>query len=118
VRTCVIVDDSAAFLAAARELLEREGLRVLGVASNGAEALRQVREHAPDLVLMDIDLGTESGFDLAHELVGALRGSAPPVILVSSHAQSDFADLIEAGPAAGFLPKSQLSRHAIEELLS
>jgi hypothetical protein len=39
------------------------------------------------------------------------------VILLSAHPQQDFADLIDASPAVGFLPKSRLSRKAIFELL-
>ena len=65
---CVIVDDSPGFVAAARSLLERQGLRVLGVASNCAEGLRLAAELRPDVVLVDIDLGGESGFELARRL--------------------------------------------------
>jgi CheY-like chemotaxis protein len=41
---CPLVDDSPAFLAAARSLLERQGITVAGVASTGAEALQRVAE--------------------------------------------------------------------------
>jgi CheY-like chemotaxis protein len=54
---CLIVDDSPRFLAAARGLLERQGIAVVGVASSGAEALRRVAELRPDVTLLDIDLG-------------------------------------------------------------
>ena len=43
---CVIVDDSIAFVVAARSLLEHEGMTVLGAATNGADALRQAAELA------------------------------------------------------------------------
>jgi DNA-binding NarL/FixJ family response regulator len=56
---CLLVDDSPHFLGAARSLLEREGLAVVGVASTGEEALAQIEEVRPDLVLVDIDLGKE-----------------------------------------------------------
>jgi CheY-like chemotaxis protein len=62
---CLIVDDSPWFLDAARSLLEREGITVVGVASTGAEALRRTAEFRPDVMLVDIDLGGESGFELA-----------------------------------------------------
>ena len=55
----LIVDDSPHFLRAARGLLERQGLMVVGVAAHGAEALRQVEALHPDLTLVDIDLGGE-----------------------------------------------------------
>ena len=65
---CLLVDDNEAFLEAASVLLEREGLTVVGVASSIAEALRQVRALRPDVILVDIGLGDESGFDLARLL--------------------------------------------------
>jgi DNA-binding NarL/FixJ family response regulator len=115
---CVIVDDSARFLAAARALLEREGVAVVGVASTIAEALRLVDELRPDITLVDIDLGAESGFDLASRL--ARDGGRGPsrAILISTHAESDFADLIDSSPAVGFLSKSDLSAEAIRAILN
>ena len=71
---CLIVDDNASFLDAATNLLEREGLDVVGVASTSDEALRQAEELRPDVVLVDIMLGTESGFDLARRLADAVPG--------------------------------------------
>ena len=65
---CLLVDDNEAFLETASLLLEREGLTVVGVASSIAEALRQARALRPDLILVDIGLGDESGFDLARLL--------------------------------------------------
>ncbi len=65
---CLIVDDSRHFLDAAHGLLERQGIVVVGVASTGAEALRRVEELRPDVTLVDIDLGGESGFEVARRL--------------------------------------------------
>ena len=62
---CVIVDDNAGFLRAASTLLEGEGLRIVGTASNTADAVRCAAELQPDVTLLDIDLHEESGFDLA-----------------------------------------------------
>jgi CheY-like chemotaxis protein len=113
----LIVDDNAAFLDAARALLEREGLAVVGVASTTAEALERSEELQPDVVLVDIMLGRESGFALTRHLVLDDRNGGPRVILISTHAEADFADLIAASPAAGFLPKSELSLDAIARIL-
>ena len=70
----LIVDDNAYFLEAAADLLKREGLIVLGVASDTANALRLTRELHPDVVLVDIMLGRESGIDLARRLAEANSG--------------------------------------------
>ena len=112
---CLIVDDNAYFLEAAASLLKREGLTVVGVASDTADALRLTRELRPDVVLVDIMLGRESGIDLARRLAGANSGG-PVIILISTHAEADFADLIQEAPVAGFVPKSELSASAIRQL--
>jgi DNA-binding NarL/FixJ family response regulator len=114
---CLIVDDSQLFLDAARGLLERQGLEVVGVASTGAEALRRVAELRPDVTLVDIDLGGESGFEVARQLQQNAVAATGPVILISTHAEQDYAELIEASPAIGFVPKSALSAGAIREVL-
>ena len=108
---CLIVDDNQHFLDAARLLLEREGIAVVGVATTSAVALRLEAELRPDVVLVDLRLGDESGFDLARRLHGT-------VILISTHAQREYADEIDASPAAGFIPKARLSAAAILRLVS
>jgi CheY-like chemotaxis protein len=54
---CLIVDDSADFVEAARSVLERGGMTVVGVASTSADALRSYEELRPEVTLIDIDLG-------------------------------------------------------------
>ena len=113
----LIVDDSQSFLEGARVLLEREGVPVVGVASTIAEALSREAELRPEVVLVDITLGAESGFELARRLRENGRDRSLKVILVSTYAEADFADLIAESPANGFLPKSELSAEAIHRVL-
>ena len=113
----MIVDDSADFREAARALLEREGMKVVAVASTGQEALARAGELRPDVTLVDIDLNGESGFTVARDLVDDGGVDAGSVILISAYAKEEFADLIEASPAAGFVSKSDLSANAIGALL-
>jgi DNA-binding NarL/FixJ family response regulator len=112
---CLIVDDSARFLEAAGALLEREGIAVVGVASTSAEALRRAEELRPDVTLVDIDLGGESGFELARRL--AEKPATPPVILISTRSEDELSELLEAGPALGFISKADLSAQAIRDVL-
>ena len=114
---CVIVDDSPDVLRAASELLEGEGISGVGVAETGEEAIRLREELKPDVMLVDIDLGRESGFDLARRVAHPRDGPAPRTILISTYDEADFVKLIEASPAIGFLPKSDLSAAAIRRLL-
>ena len=114
---CLIVDDSSHFVAAARGLLESQGCTVVGVASTGAEALRRFDELHPDVTLVDVDLAGESGFDVAEQLHRASSAAPSPVILISTHAAQDFAELIASSPAVGFVTKSALSCGAIRDLI-
>ncbi|HEX5780384.1 MAG TPA: response regulator, partial [Solirubrobacteraceae bacterium] len=84
-RTVLVVDDHAAFRAAARRLLELDGLRVVGEAEDGATALRLVPVLAPDIVLLDVGLPDLSGFEVADRLAD---GPAQ-VVFVSSRAPGD-----------------------------
>jgi DNA-binding NarL/FixJ family response regulator len=63
----------------------------------------------------DIDIGEESGFDLARRL--AADGSAVQVILISTHDEREFVKLIESSPTVGFLAKTELSAENIYRLL-
>lgn len=115
---CLIVDDNEPFLKEARELLEREGVDVIGVATTAGEALAKIAELQPDLTLVDIDLGSESGFDLMRAMADQPNRSTTSVILISVHDESDFADLIQASSADGFVSKTQLSAQAIQDVLA
>ena len=115
---CLIVDDNAGFIAAARSLLEGQGISVVGTASSTIDAVQKVRELRPDVALVDIDLGVDSGFDAARRLADAASQSPPAVILISTHDRDEFADLIETSPAVGFLAKTDLSAATIQQLLA
>ena len=112
---CLIVDDNNGFRDAARSLLEREEIEVVGVASNSAQARSRVAELRPDVVLIDIALGAESGFELTRELA---REGGPKLILISTVPEADFADLIAESPAVGFIAKAELSAGAIRDLVA
>src|SRR4051812_27627087 len=114
---CLIVDDHPSFCEAARDLLEAQGVEVVGCATSSAEALRSVRELRPEVALVDIDLGADSGFGLARRLAEGVDGDAPRVILISTHDEREFVKLIESSPAVGFLAKTELSAERIQQLL-
>jgi DNA-binding NarL/FixJ family response regulator len=115
---CLIVDDSPRFLEAARGLLEYQGITVVCVASNSAEAFRRAEELRPDVTLVDVDLGGESGLELARRLDGEGAVTRASVILISTHAEQDYAELIATSPAIGFLSKTGISADAIQKLLN
>jgi CheY-like chemotaxis protein len=113
----MIVDDNRGFLRVASALLEQEGLRIVGVATNTGEAVRCVGELHPDVTLLDIDLRGESGVDLAWRLARDPDLRPGALIFVSAQAEEDVADLVETSPAVGFLAKTALSAASIERMV-
>lgn len=116
---CLIVDDNASFREEMRGLLAEQGLDVVGEAGSGAEAFRQIAELGPDVALIDIDLGEESGLELARRLRERLgRAAVPHLILISTHDEAEYADLIDASSAIGFVAKTDLSATTIRQMLA
>jgi len=116
---CLIVDDNAGFREEMRGLLAEQGLDVVGEAGCAADAHRQIAELRPDVALVDIDLGDDSGLELARQL-GEQTGqdAVPHLILISTHDEAEYADLIEASSATGFLAKTDLSAATIRQMVA
>ena len=115
--SCLIVDDSPRFGEEARDVLEHQGIFVVGIATSGDEAANLANVLRPDLVLVDISLREESGFDVARRLVNSSNSKPPAVILISTYDEREFSGRIEASPALGFIAKTELSADRIRRLL-
>jgi CheY-like chemotaxis protein len=115
---CLIVDDSVPFGEEARDLLEQEGISVVGVATSGDEAVRMIEASRPDLALVDISLGTESGFDVVRRLASIPELAALRVIFISTYDEQEFRERIRASVALGFIAKTELSAERIRVLLN
>ena len=113
--TVLIVDDHPGFRRCARRLLEREGYEVVAEAPDGESAVASAREHKPQLALVDVYLPDIDGFEVAARLAG-LDGP-PAVVLISSRDRAEVDPLVPRSQVRGFVPKDELSREAIEELL-
>jgi len=112
---CVIVDDNPGFLITASKLLDRQGVSVVAVATTSAEALNCIKEQRPDVTIVDLKLGEESGFRLAEQIAD---GPVPShVILTSTHSESEYGELIAASPVLGFIAKEHLSPQAIRRMV-
>ena len=113
----MIVDDHDGFRSFARGMLEAAGFTV-AEAATGAEAAEAVRAVRPGLVLLDIGLPDFDGFEVARRLAAApADGPAPVVVLTSTREARDYGARIAASPAAGFVPKDQLSGAALRRFL-
>lgn len=108
---CVIVDDNPAFLHAAEVMLSRDGIAVVGTATCGARALDMVARVRPDVVLVDLCLGAESGLSL----IGQITARAPEIacICISTYAAEDLGDI--AG--VPFLSKIALTSAAVRDIV-
>jgi DNA-binding NarL/FixJ family response regulator len=114
-KSVVIVDDHPSFRSSARMLLESDGFEVVGEAATGEEGVEVALDLRPDLVLLDVNLPDIDGFEVATRITADAQ--PPRVILTSSRDSTDFGPLVQKSGALGFVPKSELSGAALEELL-
>ncbi|TFW31563.1 response regulator [Duganella callida] len=82
-RTIMVVDDSLTVRRVTQRLLEREGYQVL-LAKDGVDALEQLQDARPDLMLVDIEMPRMDGFDLTRNVRGDERTRAIPIIMITS----------------------------------
>ena len=82
----LLVDDHDLFRAGLRTLLEEQGVRVVAEAADGSQALGRVREHAPDVVLMDINMPVMNGVDATREIVRTAPLTRVVVLTISDSA--------------------------------
>jgi DNA-binding NarL/FixJ family response regulator len=93
----MLVDDQNLVRKGVRSLLElSEEIEVIAEAADGAEAIRQIPEVAPDLVLLDMRMPGLSGLDVLREL--SSREALPPTIILTTF---DDDELVLAGIQAG-----------------
>jgi DNA-binding NarL/FixJ family response regulator len=107
----LLVDDHDLFRTGLRTLLEEQDVEIVGEAVNGYEAVRLVEEHAPDVVLMDLDMPGKHGIDATRE-IAAVAPLTRVVVLTISDEDADVMDAVIAG-ACGYLLKDA----TIQELL-
>ncbi|HEX9599745.1 MAG TPA: response regulator transcription factor [Gaiellaceae bacterium] len=108
----LIVDDHDLFRSGLRNLLEDEGVHVVGEASAGQEALNIVREVAPDVVVMDLNMPGMGGVEATRH-ISTIAPLTRVVMLTISDQDNDVIDAILAG-ACGYLLKDS----SIQELIA
>jgi CheY-like chemotaxis protein len=113
----LIVDDHDGFRTFARGTLEPADFTVTEAAT-GAEAADAARTIRPGLVLLDIQLPDSDGFEVARRLAAAPAGDPAPVAVLTSTREARDYGRAAASPAAGFLPKDQLSGAALHRFLA
>jgi len=114
---CVVVDDNDRFVQVAQRLLEVDGVLAVQTAADIRSALALIDAELPEVVLIDVSLGAESGFDLVRILSERIDGFSRRIVIISTRAEEDYEDLIRETAVAGFVSKSELSVDAIQRLL-
>jgi two-component system response regulator DesR len=100
----IIAEDQSMVLGALAALLESEGdIEVVGQARNGAEAMKMVRTHKPDLLLTDIEMPEMSGLEVAAEL--KRQESPVRVIILTTFARAGYLRRALDSGASGYLLK-------------
>jgi DNA-binding NarL/FixJ family response regulator len=107
----LLVDDHDLFRTGLRNLLEEQGVQVIGEAAAGAEALRLTRELAPDVIVMDLNMPGMSGVEATRHIT-AVAPLTRVLVLTISDQDGDVMDAILAG-ACGYLLKDA----SIQELM-
>lgn len=114
--TVLIVDDHAGFRESASALLEAEGFEVVGEAADGSTALVEANRLRPQVVLLDVRLPGQDGFEVAQLL--AESPEPPVVVLISSREAATYGARIEAAPVRGFIAKRELSGETLAALVA
>ena len=106
------MDDHDLFRTGLRNLLEEQAVQVVGEADNGTDALRLVREVAPDVVVMDLNMPGISGVEATRQ-ISMFAPLTRVLVLTISDQDADVMDAIMAG-ACGYLLKDA----SINELIT
>ena len=107
----VLADDDVLLREGIASVLDRSGFEVVGQCDNGSALVELVREHQPDLALIDIRMPpthTTEGLDAARSIRGELPDTA--IVVLSAHVEVEHAmDLIASGQRTGYLLKSRVT---------
>lgn len=107
----LIVEDEPSLIFTLQDTLEGEGFTVF-VSENGEGAVEMVKEHNPDLMILDIMLPGKSGYDICSE-VRALKYTFPIIMLTAKDQETDKVKGLELG-ADDYLTKP----FGVKELLA
>jgi twitching motility two-component system response regulator PilG len=105
--TVLVADDTDAVLSRATALLSDAGYRVLP-ASDGVDALNKIRDHHPDLVVLDLLMPRMTGFDVLREIRQDPRTKDTKVLAMSGVYKDNVLEFLQQLGAEGFLDKDSI----------
>jgi DNA-binding NarL/FixJ family response regulator len=109
----MIVDDHPVVRAGIRNLLEKApDIIVSGEASNGSDALNQLKDHMPDVLLLDMEMPGMSGNEVAQVVQKA--GMPVRILALSAHDDKQYIQELLSNGAAGYLVKEEVPEAIVE----
>lgn len=111
----LVVDDNASVRRSICQILHtQDDIEVVCEAVDGADAVRKIREHEPDVVLLDITMPTMNGLEVAE--IMKMEFPSVQVLIVSQHDSRGFQWAALAAGVSGYLNKSDVGKDLIPEL--
>ncbi len=104
-RTALICEDEWHTATLLRKVLEKAGMRVLGVVGDGRECVKEALRERPDVVLMDINLPNLEGPDVTRQILATSKRYQPCVIMVTAYADEGHQDEARDAGAAAYVLK-------------
>ena len=111
----IIVDDHPLIRKGLSQLVQNEpDLTICGEAGNIHEALKKIEELKPDLVIVDISLGQDSGIELIKDVKS--RWEKMHILALSMHDESFYAERVLRAGASGYVTKGESSKTVINAI--
>jgi AmiR/NasT family two-component response regulator len=101
-RRVVIAEDEALIRLDLKEMLEEEGFEVVAEAGDGETAVALVKEHRPDLVVLDVKMPRLDGISAAEQIAAA---RIAPVVMLTAFSQKELVERARAAGAMAYLVK-------------
>jgi len=114
-KTVLVIEDNERNLYLMKYMLSARGYRVL-VARDGAEGIEAARRERPDAILLDIQLPTMSGHEVARKLHVDLAASRVPIVAVTSFAMPGDREAVMAAGCTGYIEKPIDPATFVEEM--
>jgi chemosensory pili system protein ChpA (sensor histidine kinase/response regulator) len=111
----LVVDDSITMRKVSRRVLEAYDFEVI-TARDGVEAVEEMRERVPDLILLDIEMPRMDGYQVAEHVRGDARLRQVPIIMITSRAGKKHRDRGKQAGANAYLSKPYKESELIDEI--
>lgn len=114
-KSIILVEDESFLSKVLAERLEDEGFGHIDVAGNGEEALTKIKQHRPDIVLLDMILPKMNGFEVLEIMQADAKLKTIPVLVLSNLGQDQDIEQAKSLGAVDYIVKSNFSLQKVVE---